>query len=617
MKRGLVSIILILILIFSTTAIAADRGEDLDKQPATTDTTSQDVAAGTTNTKTTTQDTGLANSYDWLYKRVTNGTVNDADLSAAIIALLGESSGELGGLVDELKKRENENHCWPKEGCRVKDTSLATLALSLSGQDVTEEVKWLKESKISIGNKGEWWIVLKSNVNGTCTTTYNTKTKNFDIQDDIIKQARGQYHINLVDIDPNINRVVTPKISVDCSTMPNVVIALVYKADSNTYFIQESQSVTNTELIVNNACYPSSRKTNSCDFESTAFATWALLELQNDADKENLGTTIYLESAVKQGDSIQLALLNRILLKLSNVQQSFLDSLIEKQGADGSFNNDVYATALSLIGLQGTDRTENVARAADYLTRRVGKDGSWNRDVRNTAFALLALHGLDLGRRDVKPLDGSSAKREICGNGIDDNHNGIEDCGENDCVDDQGCKCVNNKQDGDELGIDCGGNCGNKCPEPATDTTATGCTLDTDCDSGESCQSGICIIKSDNNVNPIPTTEDSGSSWWIWLLIILIILLLGFGIFYIKYVKTGKVSLKDLFKKKKTQSFDEYRRMAEFKPAQQKPMMQQRQNTAQRTMTQPRITPQKATRSKEEEELERSLREAEKLIKGK
>src|SRR3989338_3660825 len=617
MKRGLASIFLILILILSITVIAAEddiRGEDLDKQP-TTDATSNDLGTNTKTTTTDTQESGLANSYQWLYDTITNRTVNDADEAAAIIALLGESSGELGGLVEELKKRENENHCWPKEGCRVKDTALGTLALSLSGQDVTEEVKWLKESKISMGNKGEWWIVLKSNTNGTCVTTYNTKQKNFDIQDDIIKQARGQYHINLLDIDPNINRVVTPKISVDCSTMPNVIIALVYKPDTNTFFIQESQSVTNTDLIINNACYPISRRTNTCDFESTAFATWALLELQTEEDRENIGTTIYLESSVKQGDSIQLALLNRVLLKLSNVQQSFLELLAQQQRQDGSFNNDVYATSLSLLGLQGTDKTDNIARAADYLTRRVSKDGSWNRDVRNTAYALLALHGTDLGRREVKPIGGSSGRREICGNGIDDNQNGIEDCGEQLCSDDQSCKCVNNKQDGDEEGIDCGGNCGNKCADTTDGTETTGCILDSDCNSGEGCQSGICIIKNDDTDATLPTSTDEGSSWWIWLLIILLILLAGFGVFYVKYVKTGKIVLKDIFKKKKKQTFDEYKRMSEFKPAQPRPM--NTQNNNQRMATQPRITPQRAIKSKEEEELERSLKEAEKLIKGK
>lgn len=73
--------------------------------------------------------------------------------------------------------------------------------------------------------------------------------------------------------------------------------------------------------------------------------------------------------------------------------------------------------------------------------------------------------------------------------------------------------------------------------------------------------------------------------------------------------------LKDIFKKKKKQTFDEYRRMSEFKPAQPRPM--NTQNNNQRIATQPRITPQRAIKSKEEEELERSLKEAEKLIKGK
>ena len=86
--------------------------------------------------------------------------------------------------------------------------------------------------------------------------------------------------------------------------------------------------------------------------------------------------------------------------------------------------------------------------------------------------------------------------------------------------------------------------------------------------------------------------------------IIIILLILGGGVFfYLKYIKTGKFSFKDLFKKKPkgpikpTFSYPTQRPL----PTMERPMQKQ--------------APMK--KMHEEDELEKSLKEAEKLLYGK
>ncbi|HLC86118.1 MAG TPA: hypothetical protein VJG30_02450 [Candidatus Nanoarchaeia archaeon] len=591
MKRGTARAItaIILTLILTLNFATATEHEEQDTENTNSLNTNQDAVEG------------LINSYEWLYNTTTTKSLDVQERSTALMALLGQPTRELSGIVEELVKTEDPvQHCWPKGGCKTKDSALATLALYLAGQDVTQEVKWLKDAKISMGNKGEWWLVIKSSTDGTCSIKYgNRPAKPFELEGDKIKKARGEYYINLNEIDTNILRTVTPKIEADCSAIPSTIITLIFKPDANTFFIQKSEAVTNTELIVANACYGTGKSTSTCDYESTAFASWALLEMgEIGSTKEDMGTIIYMESQLKPGNLIHLSLLNRVLLKSSSVAPSFLEELAKQQKQDGSFNGDAYVTSLAILAMDGTEKTENVGRARDYLLRKAGKDGSWNRNIRNTAFALLALHGVDLGRAAIEEIEPVNIKREICGNNIDDDNDGVQDCGEEECKEEELCRTTEEKPEEEEQ---------------------EGCTASADCESGQECKFGVCIQKEEETEEtPADLPEDetppkeNGGSIWVWVLILITALLVLGAIFYFKFVKTGKVSLKDLFRKKKKQTFEDYRRVAEFRPVEQP-----RQTQPARQQTPPRIAPQRAVKSKEEEELERSLREAEKLIKGK
>ncbi len=602
MERGgklVFSIILILSLILSTFIVfAANETEN-------TDTVIQPIPQS--------QGFDQAKSYLWLYNNVKNVSFPDVDKRAlSTIALIQGSNSNMKGLVEALKDKEDRvNGCWPSGGCKVKDTALATLALALSGQTITKEVEWLKNSRMPGINSGEWQIVLKasSNNNGTCQFSAKGSNKTFEVQEEKIKFLKGsytsgQYYINLNELSPSLKSSVQPIVDVSCDPSLNPIVTLIYKPNQNTFFIQRSDPASNIQLKVANACFGTQSLGSACSYESTAYATWALVEIgsitqDSSLSLENIGTHIYLESQVitKNKDTITLAFLNRILYKSGSVAPSFINDLVKLQNPrDGSFG-DIISTSVASFSLAGSDKAEAVIRANTYLTDKVSKDGSWGNNVEATSWALIALHGGELSRSVIGGGDVPITSTEICGNGIDDDQDGALDCAESECLTDKACACANGIKDEGEEGIDCGGSCATSCivDEKQTETPA----------------------EKPEEVTPVeetPPTETpkESSSWWIWLLVILV--LLGLVVlFYIKYIKSGKIDLGGLFKKKpKGPSFEDFRRQAEFRPIQQRPSSPGTSRPSQpvRPMTQFK------TKSKEEDELEKSMREAEKLLKG-
>lgn len=555
-------------------------------------------------------------SYNWLYQHVKNSSSMNVDVRAlSTIALIQGNPGELSGIVEALKDKEDSNNgCWPSGGCKVKDTALGTLTLALAGQDVSKEVGWLKSARVPGLSGGEWWIVIKGSSNGSCQFSYQGGNKTFNLQDDRIRQSNGgftngQYYIGLNELSTSLRNQLQPDVVVGCDpNLLNPIITLIYKPSASTFFIQRSDAGANVDLKLANACFGTQVPAGTCNYESTSYATWALLEvgaITNDQSLslENIGTHIYLESQAlnKKSDPIALGLLNRILIKASSAAPSFISDLVKLQRpVDGSWGGDVIATSIASFSLTGSDQSDSVARGINYLTGRVGADGSWGASIEATSWALIALHGGDLSRIVVGGGNVSTTTPEICGNGIDDNHNGADDCAEQECLTNPICKCVNGIKDPDEQGVDCGTTCPTACTEqePHVEQQAQ---------------------EQNNGTTPppeqIPQEEKKSSLWWLWLLIILV--LIGGGIlFYVKYIKTGKIELSNLFKKKpKGPTFDEFRRQAEFRPIQQPQRPQTISPTRPMQAMRP-TAPANKPKSKDEEELERSIKEAEKLLKG-
>ncbi len=628
--RSAVLFVITFLLISSVFAqgLDAERADE-DSSEDTDSGTSAVSSGGFTGTSATAGD--LGDSYNWLHDTLVNSTMPVDVRALAMIALIqGGSSRNLAGLVEQLRLLEDQNQkCWPSTGCKVTDSALATLALALAGQDVSQEVEWIKSARIAgLPPGGEWSIAIKSDSDGSCAFTFTgvAVEREFTLEGDIVRVPGGratqqQYYIRLNELHPTLATAsVLPEITVNCEVV-NPIITLLYKPNLNTFFIQRSDAGASQVIKVANACYGNTMGAGPCNYETTAIATWALLEIgtvrgDQNLTLENLGTHIYLESQAinKRNDPNALGFLNRILIKAASAAPSFMNDLVNLQRiSDGSWGNNIITTSVATFGLTGSDRVEAVTRGLDFLRGGMRDDGSWNNDLKTTAWALIALHGGELSRLSVfAPETGVGLADEICGNGFDDNNNGIFDCGEIMCASDPVCQCQNGMRDAGESGVDCGGNCAAVCISDEAE-----CTSDAECLLGETCISGTCVASTpagggEDEFVPVDEDEEEEKSlWWLWLVIIIVLILLA-ALFYLKYIKTGKVNLGSLFKKgKKQTTFEQYRSQAEFRPVQKpaRPAFPYKVPTGQASRP--------VSKAKGDAELEKSLEEAKKLLGGK
>ena len=528
-----------------------------------------------------------AKSYSWLKTATQNwDSLSIQDASLAILAF-NNNGDDVSAGVSNLIAREDPVGCWPKDGCKVLDTAFATLALERSNKDVSKELVWLNDKKGALNpvpSTGNWLVQIEAPSNGICTVMYGAnKTKDFTVEGN---KVNNNWWIDVEkDLQSDLIRnSVSEKLDVNCGALSGaLIISLLYKSGNN-FFILEQHSESRATLTINNGCYGETSTSSGCHYISTMYAAWALTELD-----EEIATRAYLQSQIPASGDEEHAVVARITKK--PLYLDYLKNEQEKTGAWG--DGDSYITAFSVFAASAnTDYSDVENMGVDYLKRTVANDGYWNNNVGDTAMALIALHGRDLERSSgsfssIATNVTSTNEPEDCTNGIDDDSDGLADCFDGDCTDHSSCaeETTIEEECGDgicDLGEDTE-SCPSDCEEQTKTEPETGCTQDSNCQDNEKCNDkGECVKK---------------FPWGIIVTILVVILILGGGtVFYLKFVKTGK-----LFKPKGSKPKPSFERYSMERPIQQ-PI---------RTAAQP------SKKSKEEDELEKSLKEAEKLLYGK
>ncbi len=569
-----------------------------------------------------------AQSLDWLQNN-SHSSLTIEELSYTILALKNGNRGTSDLITRLNDQKDSTQGCWPASTCEIKDTSLAYLALATANQNVEDIETYLNQPNALIPGvtAGEWRIQIETAFNGTCHLDWGTGSKDFQINGNQITPTAQQYYIDVAqDLDPSlVTAQVNSQVNVDCSEIAGaIVIALVYKQGNDMYILQNVQSaraMDGNALTLKNGCYGTTVGAGTCDYETSLYATWAQVEAGRDLD--TIGTQTYIESGLSNNE-LHRGVLARTLAAAGAAKTVYFDEITNTQQADGSWSaGDILTSAYNLFALQqATGYSDTTMAALEFLKRVNANDGSWNQDVLDTSIALIAIKGTKFITTTVDLTDtGSEGATEICDDSIDNDDDGFIDCGDGDCDTFFMCDhCNNGELDGDEEDIDCGGTCAACTTTDAeficydgVDNDGDGSTDcdDLDCEYDDSCLEAVDFEPSD----PVDTEEKSFG--WIWALILLLVLGGGGAFFYMQYVRTGKVSLDDikgLFgKKKKTKklSFQEHVKQKQYKAPQQRRPVQQQPRPQQTYRPQPR-----PVKSKDEDELERSLREAERLLKG-
>jgi len=509
------------------------------------------------------------------------------DEKAFALLALNANNIPLGNTNDILLQRKDQNDCYPKGNCNVKDTALMVLALKSSNINITGLLSWLNSAltKASVSN---WYIQIKTEKVGNCTLTYDQvndetyKTKKIFVNG-TEKIKIDNKLVNWIDVQADLGLILdkpVENIEVDCNEVndPDIVISLlrILNQETNFYIIQESPAGSSTtDLTINNACYPI-KKGGSCDEQSSFYAAYALKELGND----NIQVLPYL---LDKADTI---FENAVLYKITN-NQKFADYLISKQNKKSYWDNqDIFTTSFAINALRNSNYQEKIENSTEWLKSKQASDGSFG-SIRNTGAAIY----LVLTESASTPYNQDNDNEEPSDDTTEQET--TEECTEDsDCEDPetQYCdpdlkKCVN-RGNGEE----------NK-PECETDSDCTGMNevcIENECKKEENSSEDN---SQDNNEEGTTESEKGGSSWIIILVVILVLgLAVGAYFAYNKFLK----------KPGKPNSPGPY----SFGLQTNKPI--QRTNIPQKPRQQYRRT---ATDDRLEQELDKSIREAENLLK--
>lgn len=592
-KRGVLGLIIVMTILLTSFAYADfhELPEAESQAVASEERQGQELPEARSQSNTPTEETSTGSQFDilksvnWLKEKSKEPLTID-EMSLAIIALNNQGDRDsVSSLITRLLELKSEEGCFPKQKCTTKDTALASLALSKTGNDISKSIEWLKSQLVPGVKRGEWRLQIKAGGEGECEVTYplreeNTKTQKFQMKDEKLLGTSSPFFINVAtELSGGlVNNIVNPKLTVDCH-LQNPIITLLYKEGNNIYIVKNKPGKAEN-MPMPNACFTSG-KGKACDYESTLYAALALKEIGEDL--ESYGVNVFLETGQNLNELNQ-ALLSRIFKKTL-----YYDMLVKSQKKDGSWaDRSPFITAFAVFALK--EITQDVYTGAGqggeaFLKQSVYVDGDWFGKVKDTSMAIIAITGSDLARGSVSAITPGTSDLEICDNTVDDDGDRNLDCDDGDCQTHPACGCENRIFDPGEEGIDCGGICRKSCGDEVSETS------EEELDFGDEPQEEVAVTTGEEAV---PDAE--GGFPWGWVVGIVVILLVAGLVFYL--VKSGKIKLKG-----KKPSFDDFKMQYQTTS---RPAARPSRPTATQRYTKP---------TGKDDALEKSLREAEDMMK--
>ena len=462
------------------------------------------------------------------------------------------------------EKKSNEE-CWPRGGCKIKDTAQAMLAYKLVGKDVSKIKDWLLSK--THGTKDLIWYLemdIKDHIPSSCSLYYDGEYK-LKINDlmkiegnpgPCFEVSFGGYWLKLKD------SCIDKEFEISCEN--NFVTTLVYQKQSGgTIYISSETHLgdqgARTKEKVSSMCFGIG---SACDYEGSLWASMALKYNDEDvsahvpyllalsSDNLKLFPAAFLYYIVGGQDKYSEIIQNQKLGKYWDIV--------------GSPYNRFYDTSLAMLSLGGSDAPE-LDLTKKYLIESQTKEGCWNNNnIKDTAFILFSGWQRDYSpvvknnsdendtRELCKPLGyfcaaagdclasggaiydyACSTFREVCCS---------VDVVEPTCIDKKGLICGANQDcDGNTEhssdGSCCvGGACidrkaENVCEDISNGECKSECLEDEE-EKDDSCPiSGdvCCVEKEEPTDNP---SKEKSSSLWLIILLIVLILLVILGIVY-------------------------------------------------------------------------------------
>ncbi|QQG39253.1 MAG: hypothetical protein HYS32_02250 [Candidatus Woesearchaeota archaeon] len=566
--------------------------------------------------------------YQWLNSKAANGSWSDKVFDTALSVIALQEAGltvnaEAG--ANWLLTQQDPEGCFPKGNCQVRETAFALLALDATNKDTAKVIKWLvQDAQTPTPTIGKWWLQIASTASGSCTISYIesniTFSQNISLDNQKVTNCNNQPWLDLRACLSNnpLARNPSMEFDVSCNSLPgSPILSLIFNRVDAYYIVQEEHK--STALIdVDSGCWGNTKR-SSCDYETTLYVAYALNKVGAIPS-----AIIWLRDNYQSS-----VVLHNSFLALTTKRSSYVTELVKLQQETGSWNNNIYQTAFSILALDGTDKQDQRSKAIGWLKSQQKSDGSWNQNVVDTALALFSGFSTetvscgdgfcDSGEDTTCPTDckvsGTRGTTEQCANNDDDDGDSFIDCDDPDCSDNPSCGqqeiCDDSLDNDDDSAIDCDDNdcrfdllCGGE-----TEICNDG--LDNDEDSFVDCDDDDC----DLDATCISAEEEGGGLGWLIFLIILLLIITSLFVFYKKNPeKFKKTFSKENLKKIFTKEF--WKNLFKKKPKQPErgqPLFTMPQQFRQQNYQQ-QYRPYYGKRSKTEEDLSESVKEARKLL---
>ncbi len=524
----------------------------------------------TTSSTTTTQQnqSKIQTAFTCLEDKVAGkcSTLSLQEISLTILAT--PKNSVLDECVNALKDKKRSENCWGTNGCNIKETALAILALNHMGENTDAAENWLlAQNKTPVDLV--WYLEQDSNEASECHISYDSNDYTVNVNEN--KKISANAGTCLTRAQANFWLKVSPsclnkEFRIECDK--NFISTLLYKnQNSPTIYVLEdtesSPAFGTISLQVKSKCFSTS---SSCDYEATAWATLALLKTRHNVEE-------FIPYVVALADTNARYLPDAFIFMVTSYED-YGNKLIAEQKlgnyweASSSAYNKYYDTALALLSL-GDSSSDNVIKARDWALFSQGNNGCWGNSIRDTAIMLWALEG-----RTGRATTGTSVTTcsegnyfciptaecpsgEVLNNyfcsGLSSvccQNENLQTCSEYSgvvCTSDQ--VCTGNERRASDEDACCLGTCEDKPTETECESIGYLCKAqctDSQEEVGYSCNSGDVCCRT-------KTTPTGGSSFWLWFFIILIlIILIVLAYIYRERLKLFWHKVKNKFKKDKS-----------------------------------------------------------------
>ncbi len=530
------------------------------------------------------------NAYRFLENEVKKGWGTPEENSLAILALRNFDSALARQGADNLISNSQNGECWPKDGCEVKETAQALVALGELGRDTSKIENWLEDQQILAEQGGEWLLQLEVVPNGTCSISYIfSEEERVDTvlvnEDRTVMLDRPSFCFEDAGFWLRLKSACNEKeFLVTCSD-GNYLVNLLLRTDNKLLVFPETKNTAATVLI-KNKCFPSQPKGTKCDYDATQWASYAL-----NLKQKELQTLAFLENEADANKPLSYAFMYLIKQDLD-----FANKLVKEQNRAGFWDTDrFFRTAISVLALDGSFQ-ENVTKAEDWLLANQNSDFSWGTQKKRDTSAVLwgafprsgcgnNICESSLGEtvtscpadcrtstqqfcdsygyeccESVKVKSGAETfsdlfcpegkvcaedcevGAEICTDGVDNDEDGRKDCADPDCL--GNAKCESRElscndffdNDGDAL----------------ADCNDADCCTDNACIGKGTCiaEVEVCTDGIDNDNNGFIDCEDTACSssdickktapTWLWIVLIVLLVAIIAALFLIRRKKSGK-----------------------------------------------------------------------------